>query len=63
MTTETPNTKMWTTNELAKRANCDPSNIRKAIARGKLTGEKIGRDWFISDQEARRWLSERQTRL
>ncbi len=51
---------MWTTISLAKAAGCDPSLLRKLLIAGRLKGEKIGRDWFVFDSEARRWLDERQ---
>lgn len=53
---------MWTTISLAKAAGCDPSLLRKLLIAGRLKGTKIGRDWFVGNDEAHRWLAERQAR-
>jgi len=51
----------WTTRELAEEAArrgkpVSQQYIRDLIRGGKLTGEKIGRDWLIPDYAAKRWL-------
>lgn len=51
---------MWTTVELAREANCDSSTVRKLLIAGRLKGVKRGRDWFVADDEAKRWLSSRR---
>jgi len=50
-------TKDWTTKELAKEAGLTQAYVRQDILAGRLQAEKRGRDWFISDKEARRWLA------
>ncbi len=54
---------MWNTKKLAEAADVTDSFIRYELIAGKIKGEKIGRDWIISDEEARRWLSERGIEL
>jgi hypothetical protein len=49
----------WTTKMLAERASVSTGFIRQELIAGKIKGEKIGRDWIISDEEAKRWLRER----
>jgi excisionase family DNA binding protein len=50
----------WTTKELAEFAGVSPRYIRQLLKDGVgLKGVKRGRDWFISDSEAKRWLEER----
>lgn len=49
----------WTVKELAKRAGVDPSTVRHALLAGRLKGYKRAGAWFIPDDEARRWLYER----
>lgn len=50
---------MWTTPELAEAAGVDPSTIRRLLAKGALRGKKLGRDWLIEPEEARRYLQQR----
>jgi excisionase family DNA binding protein len=47
----------WTTVELAAKANVTARFVRQEIADGRLKAEHVGRDWAITDDEARRWLS------
>ena len=54
--------KVWTTGTLAREAGVDQSLIRHALRDGKLMGFKLGREWLISDDEARRWLATRRKR-
>jgi excisionase family DNA binding protein len=52
-------TKEWTTGELAEAAGLTDARIRQLLLGGDLRGYKLGRDWRVSDGEARRWLEER----
>jgi hypothetical protein len=53
---------VWTTTKLAKAASVDPSAIRHLLLSGSLQGEKLGRDWLITDEEAQRYLAQRRAR-
>jgi len=50
---------MWTTRELAARAEVTDAYIRALLIDGKIDGEKFGHIWAIPDDEAKRWLSDR----
>ncbi len=50
---------MWTTKQLAQRAGVSDAHIRRLLIAGEIRGEKFGRDWAVSDEEAMRWLAER----
>lgn len=50
----------WTVKELATEAGVDPSYIRHLLIDKKLRGYKRAGAWFIPDEEARRWLEERE---
>ena len=57
------NEKEWTTMELAQHAGVVQAYIRQLLIAGeKLKGHKRGRDWFIPDSEAQRWLRSRKDR-
>ena len=49
----------WTTTQLAEAAKLDRSHIRYLIRHGKIAAKKTGRDWVVSDEEARRFLAAR----
>jgi hypothetical protein len=51
---------VWTTNDLAKAAGVTPQFIRQEIWAGNIECQKVGRDWAIPAEEARRWLAERR---
>jgi excisionase family DNA binding protein len=51
--------RQWTTGELAAEAGVDSSRIRQLLIEGRIKGYKVGRDWLVSDSEARRWLESR----
>jgi excisionase family DNA binding protein len=51
--------KEWTTGELAEAAGLTDARIRQLLLGGQLEGYKLGRDWRVGDEEARRWLTER----
>lgn len=56
------NLEHWTSRELSKAAGVDPSRIRQLLLAGRLKGKKLGRDWLIPDEEAQRYLAEREKR-
>lgn len=60
--TMTERTKPYTTRELAKEAGVNPSRIRQLLIAGEMTGDKVGRDWLISPEEAQRFLEGRRAR-
>jgi len=49
-----------TTRQLAERAGVTQAYIRQLCIRVVIKAEKPGRDWLIPDDEAERWLKERQ---
>lgn len=51
---------MVTPKQLAQRAGVTQQYITQLCREGKLGATKPGRDWFIPDDEAERWLSERE---
>jgi len=51
--------KLWTTSDLAEAAGLSQNRLRQILQTVKLEGFKVGRDWAVTDAEARRWLSER----
>jgi hypothetical protein len=51
----------WTVPELAAKAGLTPHRIRQLIAANEIKATKEGRDWFILDSEAKRWLATRAT--
>lgn len=44
--------------DLATKWGVHAAALRNQIKRGALTGEKSGRDWFVSDEEAARYERE-----
>ena len=56
-------TSPYTTNELGKEAGVSDAYIRRLLIAGKLTGEKVGRDWLIPVDVGRAWLTERRARM
>lgn len=48
-----------TAKELAAEAGVDPGYIRQLLGKKRLQGRKRGGAWFISIEEARRWLEQR----
>jgi hypothetical protein len=54
---------IWTTVRLAEASGLTPGRIRQLLIEGEeIHGVKPegGRDWYVSDAEARRWLAERE---
>ena len=53
-----------TPKELAGRANVSDSYIQRLCRQGRIKATKPGgRDWLIPDDEAERWLKEREEKL
>ncbi len=52
----------WTTKDLAEAAKVSPEFVRQEIWAGNIEGQKVGRDWVILEEEAQRWLTERQAK-
>ncbi len=53
----------WTTATLAQAAGLTTARIRQILIAGRdLRGRKLGRDWFVYDEEARAWLAAREER-
>ena len=48
------------TRELAKKAGVSQEYIRRLCAEGLIKADKPGRDWLIPNDEAERWLRERE---
>ena len=51
-----------TTRGLADLAGIHQDTVRQHILAGKIQAEKRGRDWFISAEDARKWLAQREER-
>jgi len=51
---------MITTRVLAEKAGVSQEYIRLLCAQGILKAMKPGRDWLIPEEEAERWLRERE---
>lgn len=51
---------MWPLSRFAHLAN--PDTLRRAAWQGRLVAEKIGRDWFTSEREIRRYLAGRRSK-
>jgi hypothetical protein len=51
---------LLTTIEVARLKAVDPSSVRRALLRGRLHGERKGRDWVIRYREAAAWEPERR---
>jgi excisionase family DNA binding protein len=60
--TEQQQEKVWGTSELAREAKVTATYVRQLLVEGRLDGYKLGRDWFVSDEEAQRWLANRRTK-
>ncbi len=56
------NRRDWTTTELAKAGNVDPSMLRQLIWASVLPAVKRGHTWLISDADAQTWLNRKRRR-
>lgn len=52
----------WTTVRLAEATGLTSDYIRQLLNQGIIKGEKVGRDWLVSDSEARRWMALRKSK-
>ncbi|MFP4395538.1 MAG: helix-turn-helix domain-containing protein [Anaerolineales bacterium] len=50
---------LWSTAELAEKSGLTSRQIRNLINAGKIEAQNVGRNWVVSDEEARRFLKER----
>jgi len=48
---------VYTTRELAEKAEVTQAYIRQLCIAGRIKAEKIGRDWIISAREALKFLN------
>ncbi len=51
---------MWTTSQLAEATGLTPQHITRLIRKGKIKAERIPVAWIIPDEEAERFIAERQ---
>jgi len=51
--------RLWSVDELAEAVGLTPRRIRQMCAAGEVQAIKVGRDWIISDEEARRVIEEK----
>lgn len=49
-----------TVTEAAKKKDCQPDTIRKAIGRGELDAIKVGRGWRIDPRSLKKWERQRE---
>ena len=54
--------KTYTTNQVAELCGVQDQTIRKAIYRGQLNAEKVGRDYIITEDDLNAWNSTRKPR-
>lgn len=52
----------WTTVRLAEATGLTSDYVRQLLNQGVIKGEKVGRDWLVSDSEARRWMASRKSK-
>jgi hypothetical protein len=50
---------LWSTAELAEKSGLTSRQIRNLINAGKIEAQNVGRNWVVSDEEARRFVKER----
>ena len=43
--------------QVSKRVDLAEHTVRKGLRSGAIQGVKLGRDWFIADEELHRWYS------
>ena len=49
---------LWTTAKLAEKSGLTQRHVRRLVSKGEIEGQKVSRDWLISDEEAKRFLRE-----
>lgn len=52
----------YTTKELADAVRLSDAHIRRLLIAGEIAGQKVGRDWLVSVDEARRFIQSRRAR-
>lgn len=52
------NLTLFDVRELSKKFGLNPVTIRTLFRRGKLTGRKIGKRWYISEEALRDYFKE-----
>lgn len=51
--------RLWSVEEVADAVGLTPRRVRQMCASGEIQATKVGRDWVISDEEARRVIAEK----
>lgn len=51
---------IWTTQQLADAAGLSARRIRQLIEEGSITAYQPGREYYITDKEAQKFLAERR---
>lgn len=51
--------RLWSVEELAEAVSLTPRRVRQLCAAGEIKATKVGRDWVIGDEEARRVIAEK----
>lgn len=46
----------WTTKEIAEKVGLTPQHVRLLIRQGKIRAQKKGHDWWVDEEEARRFI-------
>ena len=52
----------YSTTELAEAVKLSDAHIRRLLIAGTIAGVKVGRDWIIPVDEARRFIASRRSR-
>jgi len=51
------------TTDVAEAAGVTREWVRRKVAEGEIEGFKVGRDWLIPREEAKRWLAQRGVKV
>jgi len=62
MKSEVKSSQLWTATSLAAEAGVAKSYVARLCRTGRISAQKFGSVWMISDEEGRRWLDERATK-
>jgi hypothetical protein len=54
---------LWTVNRLSEVTGLSGGHISLLFRQGEIKGEKVGRSWVATDEEAKRWMAERKEEL
>lgn len=44
--------------EAAERLNLNPATLRQQIGKGRLRARRLGRDWYVTEEEVERYRRE-----